>query len=268
MRYVVFGGSGFVGRYTIAALQRAMAQNRIKCGEILCVDIADFVPLKDEKCGENLGNFVNFSQNLGENLEQSVNLNENSQENSHSAQNTHPQTPSAREGAFESTQNSQNSAPNHAQNSQISVKFVRCDISKDFDFAFEKDDIVVHLAARAYAPKPPLKPFGTHRLKEYFASVNVAGTRRIVAQMLAHGCSRLVYFSTDMVYGKPEFLPVSTAHPRRPFGYYGLSKRESEDFIIATRERERVEGVHFPSANDTWSWAVWDFAQTFRANGA
>ena len=256
MRYVVFGGSGFVGRYTIAALQRAMAESRIKRGEILCVDIADFVPLNDEKCGENLGNlggnlsensqnFVNLNQNLGENLGQSVNLNPNS------------------------NQNSQNSAANHTQNSsEISVKFIRLDISKDFDFAFEKDDIVVHLAARAYAPKPPLKPFGVRALREYFASVNVAGTRRIVAQMLACGCSRLVYFSTDMVYGKPEFLPVSTAHPRRPFGYYGLSKRESEDFIIATRERERVEGVHFPSANDTRSWAVWDFAQTFRADGA
>ena len=79
MRYVVFGGSGFVGRYTIAALQRAMAQKRIKRGEILCVDIADFVPLDDEKCGENLGN---FSSNSAQNSQISLNSTPNSNENS------------------------------------------------------------------------------------------------------------------------------------------------------------------------------------------
>lgn len=116
------------------------------------------------------------------------------------------------------------------------VEFHSVDISQDFEFAFEKDDIVIHLAARAYAPKPPLKPFSTHKLKEYFFAVNVVGTKRIVSQMLEFGCRNLIYFSTDMVYGKPEHLPVDTNHDRKPFGYYGLSKKESENFIIAQRE--------------------------------
>ena len=189
MRYIIFGGSGFVGRYAVAALQEAMANSRIEKGEIVCVDVAEFVGL--ESVSENSGQGVNSTPNSNE-ISQKF--------------------------------------------TQIPVKFVHCDISQDFDFAFDKDDIVVHLAARAYAPKPPLKPFGVHRLKEYFFAVNVEGTKRIVAQMLRDGCKRLVYFSTDMVYGKPQALPVPTSHERKPFGYYGLSKKASEDFIIAQRK--------------------------------
>lgn len=38
MRYIVIGGSGFVGVYTIFALQEAMQTGRLKQGEILCLD--------------------------------------------------------------------------------------------------------------------------------------------------------------------------------------------------------------------------------------
>ena len=38
MRYIVLGGSGFVGSYTIAALVESMANNRIEKAEIFCLD--------------------------------------------------------------------------------------------------------------------------------------------------------------------------------------------------------------------------------------
>lgn len=164
MRYIVFGGGGFVGRYTIKALQEAMQNARIAKGKIICVDIQK-------------------PQNLAQNVE-----------------------------------------------------FHQVDISQDFSFEFTTDDIVIHLAARAYAPKPPLKAFKECRLKEYFFAVNVAGTKRIVSLMLKCNCKNLIYFSTDMVYGKPQYLPVDTKHQREPFGYYGLSKKESENFIITQRK--------------------------------
>ena len=276
MRYIIFGGSGFVGRYAVAALQEAMANSRIEKGEIVCVDVAEFVGLENVNFCENSGQGVNFAKQKspslanknsndkspslasGDSLSKSPSLAEgdlgggllknsqndsnslNSKENlqisqdkgvgnSQNAEFTHPQTPSAREGASRAV-------PQARDGALSPIKFIHCDISQDFNFAFDKDDIVVHLAARAYAPKPPLKPFGVHRLKEYFFAVNVEGTKRIVAQMLRDGCKRLIYFSTDMVYGKPQALPVPTSHERKPFGYYGLSKKASEDFIIAQRK--------------------------------
>lgn len=160
MRYLVFGGSGFVGLYVLKALNLAMKNAQIQRGEILCLDL---------------------------------------------------------------------------KKPEFEVEFRQIDIGQDFEFEFKQDDIVIHLAARAYAPKPPLRAFGAHKLKEYFFAVNVNGTKRIVNKMLEKNCKKLIYFSTDMVYGKPKYLPVNTSHQRTPFGYYGLSKKESEDFIISKR---------------------------------
>lgn len=39
MRYLIFGGSGFVGRYTINFLLEAMQNSRIEKGEIINFDL-------------------------------------------------------------------------------------------------------------------------------------------------------------------------------------------------------------------------------------
>lgn len=170
MRYIVFGGSGFVGYWAIKALQEAISLSRIKNGEIICLDIQK--PKNDN------------------------------------------------------------------------IHFVAVDISRDFTFPFKKSDIVIHLAARAYAPKPPIKAFSPHCLKDYFFSVNVDGTKRIIHQMLESQCQNLIYFSTDMVYGVPLYLPLDTSHQRNPIGYYGLSKKISEDFIIANRATSKDKNAN------------------------
>lgn len=41
MRYIVIGGSGFVGRYTLSALAQAMQNSRIVRGEIINLDLID-----------------------------------------------------------------------------------------------------------------------------------------------------------------------------------------------------------------------------------
>ncbi|MGX2982092.1 NAD-dependent epimerase/dehydratase family protein [Helicobacter sp. 23-1045] len=156
-RYIVIGGSGFVGKYAINALKEAIEISRIKKGEIINIDI----------------------------------------------------TP-----------------PNAKM-----AKFIKCDIAKNVDFKFLQNDVVIHLAARAYSPKPPIKAFAPHCLKEYFFNVNVCGTKNILQKMQECGCKNLIYFSTDMVYGVPQYLPIDTSHPRNPIGYYGKSKKEAEDLI-------------------------------------
>lgn len=165
MRYIVLGGSGFVGSYTIAALVESMANSRIQKAEIFCLD----------------------------------------------------RVPNPALDAFST--------------------FVPCDLLQGFDFELDSSDIIIHLAARAYAPKPPLKPFGLKALEQYFYEVNVAGTQALLTSMLESRASKLIYFSTDMVYGTPAYLPVDSSHKRTPFGYYGASKVQAEDIIVSAREQ-------------------------------
>jgi dTDP-glucose 4,6-dehydratase len=58
--------------------------------------------------------------------------------------------------------------------------------------------------------------------------VNVGGTQAVLAAMKAVGAHRLVFFSTDMTYGLPDYLPVRPDHPQRPLGPYGKSKKAAE----------------------------------------
>lgn len=160
MRYVVLGGSGFVGIYTIRAILDSISARGVPESKVLCLDLGKSTNLPNE------------------------------------------------------------------------VEFVQCDIAKGCDFRFSPSDIVIHLAARAYAPKPP-----TRDLERYFKEVNVRGTHNVIEAMLECGCYNLIYFSTDMVYGKPQYLPVDSHHQRKPFGWYGGSKVDSENLIFAARDR-------------------------------
>lgn len=94
------------------------------------------------------------------------------------------------------------------------------------------DDIVIHLAANQYHLKPP--KIGR---KKYFFETNVDGTRNILQEMALNGCQKMVYLSTDMVYGLPKFLPVTTDHVKQPFGYYGASKYASEKLCDEFRKK-------------------------------
>ena len=106
------------------------------------------------------------------------------------------------------------------------------DITQPIDFQFLSDDIVVHLAANQYHHKVPKKG-----RKEFFFEVNVNGTRNILEKMQQDRADKMVFFSTDMVYGKPQFLPVTTNHPCQPFGFYGQSKKAAEDICQEFRQK-------------------------------
>ena len=94
------------------------------------------------------------------------------------------------------------------------------------------NDVVIHLAANQYHLRPPRKG-----RKAYFFDTNVEGTRNVLEAMDRGGCRRLVYFSTDMVYGKPDAIPVKSDHPKRPFGFYGASKLASEELCETYRRK-------------------------------
>jgi len=95
------------------------------------------------------------------------------------------------------------------------------------------DDIVYNLAARM------LHPIIRRRDRyEYFYSVDYHGAVHVIEAMERAGCSRLVQFSTDMVYGRLQTAPpVKTDHPRLPIGEYSASKKALEDLCIAKRSQ-------------------------------
>lgn len=119
--------------------------------------------------------------------------------------------------------------------SGLPVQDVQQDITREIRFQFRPDDIVVHLAANQYHHKVPKK-----NRQAFFEDVNVVGTQNILKKMSADGAHQMVFFSTDMVYGKPQYLPVDTKHVQNPFGYYGKSKKAAE----AICEKYRQEGVN------------------------
>lgn len=66
---------------------------------------------------------------------------------------------------------------------------------------------------------------------------NSSGTLTVLEAMRDHGCRSIVFSSTAAVYGMPEEVPITEAHPQWPINPYGWSKfmveRILEDFAKA-----------------------------------
>jgi dTDP-glucose 4,6-dehydratase len=114
-----------------------------------------------------------------------------------------------------------------------SVDFVRGDIRRQSDLAklhLGSADVVYHFAARQFHAGVP------HGNRDaWFADVNVGGTRCLLQQMSAASARRMIFFSTDMTYGKPDYTPIDPGHRQRPIGPYGRSKVEAERLLIEAR---------------------------------
>lgn len=93
-------------------------------------------------------------------------------------------------------------------------------------------DIVYHLAARQYHSSVP-----RFQRQQFFDEVNTTGTRLVLDHMIRAKCNKMIFFSTDMVYGNPKSLPVKIDHIKRPNGEYGNSKKQSEQLIQEYRKR-------------------------------
>ena len=106
-----------------------------------------------------------------------------------------------------------------------------CDTERLSNLPIEREDVVINMAANQYHTKVP------KNREEYFRSVNTEGTRNLLAMMENKGCTKYIMFSTDMTYGKPQYLPVDTKHPQNPFGPYGQSKFLSEQICREYRAK-------------------------------
>lgn len=97
----------------------------------------------------------------------------------------------------------------------------------------DADDIVYHFAARLLVPI--IKRADRH---EYFWSVLYRGTENILNYLEEKTeCRKVIYYTTDMVYGHTIENPRPESHSRAPLGPYGDAKYQSE--LLCEKYRER-----------------------------
>jgi dTDP-glucose 4,6-dehydratase len=124
------------------------------------------------------------------------------------------------------------------------ARFVQADVRDPAQLStlpIASGDIVYHLAARMLMP---IMPRGQRHL--YFHSVNHLGTENVLRLLHERRCAQLVYFTTDMVYGRTRAIPKTEDHPRAPLGPYGGSKLASEQACAHYREKGMKVAIFRP----------------------
>ena len=94
------------------------------------------------------------------------------------------------------------------------------------DACFDKyrPKAVIHFAAFTYVGESVQDP------AKYYTN-NVGCTLNLLDAMRKHECGRIVFSSTCAVYGTPQFMPLTEAHPLAPINPYGHSKRFIEQIL-------------------------------------
>lgn len=115
------------------------------------------------------------------------------------------------------------------------VTYINLDVTKPgvFDqLEIDEDDVIYHFAARLLMPILPRS-----ERKDAFWRDLYVGTENLLSFMESRGLKRMVYFTTDMVYGHTIHHPRFEDHPRAPLGPYGEAKYQSE--LLCEKYREK-----------------------------
>lgn len=114
------------------------------------------------------------------------------------------------------------------------VAFVRCDVTDPAQVAkvsIGPDDMVYNMAAKMLSPLQIRS-----KRWQFFWPVNYYGAENIMKATAAAGASRLVQFTTDMIYGHTVQSPQTEDHPAKPLGEYGKSKLATEELAYEWRK--------------------------------
>lgn len=115
------------------------------------------------------------------------------------------------------------------------VPFQRLDVTDidSFDsIKLTSDDFVYNLSAKMLSPIMPRA-----KRRDFFYPVNYYGTKNILEWMSRHSATKLVHFTTDMVYGHTLASPQTEDFPCNPLGEYGRSKLETEELCREFRDK-------------------------------
>jgi dTDP-glucose 4,6-dehydratase len=121
---------------------------------------------------------------------------------------------------------------------QRDVRFVSCDVTDQDSVdavGLFADDMVYNLSAKMLSPIQVRA-----KRHDFFWPVNFHGAENIMLAMAKVDASRLVHFTTDMIYGHTYNWPQTEDHPAAPLGEYGMSKLKTEELAAEWRHR----GMH------------------------
>lgn len=124
------------------------------------------------------------------------------------------------------------------------VRYIKCDIAKDDLSPYLKNaDFVFHLAA--------IKPEGSD-ISEEDCTKNIEMAHNLAS---SNKKAKVIYASTNNVYGTPAKIPITESDPVRPTEHYGMSKLCGEmilDFFSRKRGWPlavlRIANVYGPEA--------------------
>jgi UDP-glucose 4-epimerase len=106
--------------------------------------------------------------------------------------------------------------------------FVQADVNDaaamDAVFRAHRIDAVVHFAAFKAVGESTAEPL------KYYAN-NLGGLVNTCQVMGRHGVKNLVFSSSATVYGEPQFLPYTEAHPLAAMNVYGRTKLMGEQIL-------------------------------------
>ncbi|MBP6337144.1 MAG: UDP-glucose 4-epimerase GalE [Vitreoscilla sp.] len=94
----------------------------------------------------------------------------------------------------------------------------------DAVFAAHRIDAVVHFAACKAVGESAAEPL------KYYAN-NLGGLVSVCQAMQRHGVKHFVFSSSATVYGEPQFLPYTEAHPLAAMNVYGRTKLYGEQVL-------------------------------------
>jgi len=121
------------------------------------------------------------------------------------------------------------------------IKFERIDIRnfEDVDWAIDRGDFVIHLAAVAQFAQAEGAP-------QVAASINVAGTANVQQACVNNNASHLIYASTGSVLSTTNKPPFTEEMPADPESMYGMSKLWGEKIVLHYADKIPTCVLRFP----------------------
>lgn len=102
-------------------------------------------------------------------------------------------------------------------------------------FSTHQFDAVMHFAAYKAVGE------SMQNLEKY--SENIVGTINLLDGMVKHNVPKLIFSSSAAVYGEPQYVPITEAHPTAPTNYYGFTKLECERIIEWYSKLKGIIGI-------------------------